>query len=188
MAGEVLFVAGEASGDLHAAMLASELQAIRPELILTGVGGHRMEAATFEREVMRTPSPLNVMIARYAHAFLVMTSQTAACNRLHTVDMRMCRWLKMTHNRIQRSEFPMRQEFLAQMLGVHRPSVSIAASTLQRAGLISYSRGRMQLLDLEGLAEGSCECAELVEPQFDHIFGQSWRELAKAQHAGDDDF
>jgi Mn-dependent DtxR family transcriptional regulator len=127
------------------------------------------------------------MIARYSHALLVMVSQTAACNRLHTVDMRMCRWLKMTHNRIQRPEFPMRQEFLAQMLGVHRPSVSIAANTLQKAGLISYSRGRMQLLDVEGLAEGACECNELIEPQFDHIFGQPWRALAQAQHAQEEE-
>jgi Mn-dependent DtxR family transcriptional regulator len=117
------------------------------------------------------------------HAFLVMVSQTAACNRLHTVDMRLCRWLKMASDRLQRSEFPMRQEFLAMMLGVHRPSVSIAANTLQKAGLITYSRGRLQIADLEGLAEGACECYELVERQFDPIFGRPWRELAQEQHA-----
>ena len=136
---------------------------------------HHMRAADFIREVRDGSSPLNDLCAKYAHAFLVMTSQTAACNRLHPLNERMCRWLKLVHNRIRRQEFQLRQEFLAQMLGVHRPTVSTAAGMLQQAGLISYSRGHMRVLDPEGLREGSCECLEIIEHQFDKIFEETWR-------------
>jgi hypothetical protein len=94
--------------------------------------GHRMSTEDFIREVRdRSSSPLNDLIRAYVHAFLVLVAQDAACNRLHTLDERMCRWLAMTHNRVRRDEFPLRQEFLAMMLGVHRPSVSITAGSLQ---------------------------------------------------------
>jgi CRP-like cAMP-binding protein len=154
-----------------------------PTHTLVQVAGraHRMHADTFQREVMRTPSPLNDLIARYTHAFLTMTSQTAACNRLHTIDERLCRWLKMIHNRTRRDTFAMRQEFMAQMLGVHRPSVSVAANILQKAGLIRYSRGQMEILDPEGLREGACECYQLMEAQFNRIFEQPWRDLAREE-------
>jgi CRP-like cAMP-binding protein len=142
---------------------------------------HRMRADEFLREVMQTPSSLNHLIARYSHSFLVMTSQVAACNRLHTIDERLCRWLRMIHNRVRRPTFEMRQEFMAQMLGVHRPSVSIAASTLQKAGLIRYSRGHMEILDPEGLEAGACECLGLIERQINRIFDASWRALADEQ-------
>ena len=99
-----------------------------------------------------------------------MTSQVAACNRLHPVNERLCRWLKLVHNRIRRDEFPLRQEFIAQMLGVHRPTVSTAANLLQQAGLIKYTRGQMRILDAEGLRNGSCECLEIMEKQFEKVF------------------
>lgn len=143
--------------------------------------GHRMSAKDFVREVRDRPSPLNELIARYTHAFLVMTSTVAACNRLHTLDQRMCRWLKLVHNRIRRDEFTLRQEFLAQMLGVQRPTVSTTASILQKAGLITYTRGRMTVLDPEGLVEGACACYELMEREMDRIFDVPWRELARKE-------
>lgn len=133
--------------------------------------GHHMRATDFIREVRDTDSPMNELCAKYAHAFLVMTSQTAACNRLHPINERLCRWLKLVQNRVRRDEFPIRQEFIAQMLGVHRPTVSTAANMLQQAGLISYSRGQMRILDAEGLRNGSCECLEVIERQFDKVFG-----------------
>jgi CRP-like cAMP-binding protein len=141
----------------------------------------RMTATDFKREVIDKPSPLNQLIAKYVHAFLVMTSTAAACNRLHTLDQRLCRWLKLIHNRVRRDEFPMRHEYLAQMLGVHRPTVSINAKILQTAGLISYVRGNIKVLDSEGLKEGSCECLELMESQFDRIFNHPWRDLVKRE-------
>lgn len=131
---------------------------------------YHMRAGDFIRHVRDTDSPLNELCAKYVHAFLVMTSQTAVCNRLHPVNERLCRWLKLVHNRIRRDEFPIRQEFIAQMLGVHRPTVSTAASMLQQAGLITYSRGQLRILEPEGLKNGSCECLGIMEGQFAAVF------------------
>jgi len=136
---------------------------------------HVMSAANFIRHVRDTDSPLNDLCAKYAHAFLVMTSQTAACNRLHPINERLCRWLKLVHNRLRRDDFPIRQEFMAMMLGVHRPTVSTAANMLQQAGLIRYSRGQMRILDADGLRAGSCECLELIEKQFEKVFHSAFR-------------
>ena len=132
--------------------------------------GYHMTASNFIRHVRDTDSPLNALCAKYAHAFLCMTSQTAACNRLHPINKRLCRWLMLVHNRVRRNDFPLRQEFVAMMLGVHRPTVSTAASMLQQAGLVSYSRGQMRVLDAEGLRNGSCECLEIIEKQFAQVF------------------
>jgi CRP-like cAMP-binding protein len=150
---------------------------------------HRMDADNFIREVMNKPaSPLNELIARYTHAFLTLTSQTAACNRMHTLEERLCRWLMMTRDRVRRNEFPMRQEFLAMMLGVHRPTVSTAASVLQKAGFISYNRGQMTILDPQGLKAGACECYDIMNVQFDKIFNRPWREFAHEEDEQSPDF
>ena len=150
-----------------------------PSLTLVQVPGvtSRMRARDFVEQVLHRPeSPLNEMIARYCHGFLTLTSQTAACNRMHQVDERLCRWLRMVYNRVpERTELPLRQEFLAQMLGVRRPTVSTAASILQKAGHIEYARGHMKILNPEGLAEGACECYQLMESQFDRMFSVPWR-------------
>lgn len=140
--------------------------------------GYRMKAADFIREVRDAETPLNTLIARYTHALLTMTSITAACNRLHTLDERMCRWLKIIHNRVRRDEFPMRQQFMAQMLGVQRPTVSTTAYMLQQAGLITYTRGQMRVLDAEGLAQGACVCYELMERETNRIFDLPFAEVA----------
>ena len=143
-----------------------------PTQTLVQIAGraHQMHASDFIRHVRDTESPLNELCAKYSHAFLVMTSQTAACNRLHPVNERLCRWLKLVHNRLRRDDFPVQQEFIARMLGVHRPTVSIAANMLQQAGLIKYSRGQMRILDADGLRNGSCECLEIIEKQFEKVF------------------
>lgn len=140
---------------------------------------HRMSTDDFIREVREKPSsPLNRLVGAYVHAFLMMTSFTAACNRLHTVDQRMCRWLRMTFNRANRTEFPLRQEFLAHMLGVQRPTLSTAANMLHEAGLITYRYGRLTILNPEGLADGACECYELTETQFERLFDHNWLDIA----------
>jgi CRP-like cAMP-binding protein len=150
-----------------------------PSQTLVQVPGYglRMQAKHFIRQVMNVPeSPLNPLIARYVHGFLMLTSQGAACNRMHEVDQRLCRWLRMVYNRVpERKEMPLRQEFLAEMLGVRRATVSTAASILQKAGYIEYSRGRLTILNPDGLAKGACECYELMEKQYDRIFSESWR-------------
>ncbi len=136
--------------------------------------GLRMRVEDFKREVVDKPqSAINEVITNYVHAYLMITTITAACNRIHRIEERLCRWLKMTHDRVQGDYFPVRHEFLAYMLGVHRPSVSIAANILKKAGLIRYDYGRMYVLDSKGLAEGACECYGLMEKQIENVFGKS---------------
>jgi CRP-like cAMP-binding protein len=98
------------------------------------------------------------LLLRYANATLATLAQGVACNRAHSLEERMCRWLLMTHDRVDADSFPLTQEFLAQMLGVRRPTVNLAGTSLQRAGLIRYSRGRITVVDRKGLEEASCEC------------------------------
>jgi Mn-dependent DtxR family transcriptional regulator len=98
-----------------------------------------------------------------------MLGQSAACNRMHDVDARMSRWLLMTHDRVDADDFPLSQEFLAQMLGVPRPAVNIAGATLQRAGLIAYTGGRITVVDRAGLEAASCECYARIRRQLDAV-------------------
>jgi CRP-like cAMP-binding protein len=136
----------------------------------------RMRIEAFQKEVLGNPaSPLNNLIADYVSAYITLTTVTAACNRIHRIEERLCRWLKMTHNRVRGDHFPIRHEFLAYMLGVHRPSVSIAANLLKKAGLIKYDYGRMQVLDGKGLAEGACECYATMEKQIENIYHRPFR-------------
>jgi CRP-like cAMP-binding protein len=136
----------------------------------------RMRVEVFQKEVLEHPSsPLHDLLADYVNAYITLTTITAACNRIHRIEERLCRWLKMTHNRVIGDHFPVRHEFLAYMLGVHRPSVSIAANILKKAGLIQYDYGRMQVLDGPGLADGACECYATMEKQIEAIFGQPFR-------------
>ena len=130
----------------------------------------RMAADDFKREVGQS-GPFQDMIRRYTQAVMNQISQTVACNHLHSVQERMCRWLLMTHDRAGGDEFLLTQEFLAQMLGVRRPSVSVVAGILQQAGLIQYHRGRMTVLKREGLEEGACECYAVVKKEFDRLLG-----------------
>jgi Crp-like helix-turn-helix domain len=144
--------------------------------------GHRMSTEDFIREVRdNLSSPLNNLIRSYVHTFLVLTSMVAACNRLHPIDQRMCRWLRAANDvqPCRPTEYPLRHEFLAQMLGVQRSTLSMTASILQRAGLISYHYGKLTIMNPEGLVAGACECLELMEAQFDNVFNQPWREMAK---------
>ena len=109
------------------------------------------------------------MLLRYANFLAAMTAQHAACNRLHVVEARASRWLLMTHDRVEGDEFPLTQEFLAQMLGVRRAGVSMAAGTLARAGHIRYSRGRLVVRNRRGLESAACGCYAAVRDQFDRM-------------------
>jgi CRP-like cAMP-binding protein len=135
----------------------------------------RMRSDVFLNEVVKRQSPLNDVIADYVHAYLSITTITAACNRIHRIEERLCRWLKMVHNRVDGNYFPVRHEFLAYMLGVHRPSVSIAANILKKAGLIQYDYGRLTVLDAAGLEAGACECYSTMEAHFEGMYGESFR-------------
>lgn len=103
------------------------------------------------------------------------TSQMSACNTLHPTNERCARWLLMAHDRVNDDRLPLTQEFLSQMLGVRRGAVTLAASALQEAGFISYSRGLINVLNRSGLEAASCECYETIERDWTAIMGYSTR-------------
>lgn len=111
-------------------------------------------------------SHLRWMVGAYSQAFISQLAQGAACNVAHPVVGRCARWLLESHDRVQGEEFYLTQEFLSEMLGVTRPSVSVSAGALQAAGLISYARGRMQILDRAGLESASCECYQVIRDEY----------------------
>src|SRR5207253_328240 len=110
------------------------------------------------------------LLCRYTNAMLFQTAQSAACNGLHTVKQRCCRWLLTTHDRVKNNEFPLTQEFFAQMLGVRRASVNDVARMLQRAGLIRYRRGLVTILNHEGLQKAACECYPAIKGAVEKVF------------------
>lgn len=129
----------------------------------------RMKAQVFRQEA-RQSGPLAGLLLRYTQALLRIVLQLTACNNRHSIEQRLCRWLLITHDRVQADHFEITQEFLSQMLGVHRQSVTLAASNLQKAGLIRYSRGKLTILDRRGLEASSCECYRGVTKVFDRLF------------------
>jgi CRP-like cAMP-binding protein len=128
----------------------------------------RMKSEHFRQAVAEHPD-LAEMARRYTHGLLNQVAQTTACNHVHSVPARMCRWLLMTHDRVGADEFNLTQEFLAQMLGVRRPSVTVAAGALQKAGLIRYQRGRIRVADRAGLEARACECYGTVRADMDRL-------------------
>ena len=109
------------------------------------------------------------MIARYTQALLLQAMQSAACNALHKIEQRCCRWLLQTHDRVKHDEFKLRHEFLAIMLGCHRPTVTVVLGTLTTAGLISTGYGRIRILDRAGVEEAACECYEAISSQYTRL-------------------
>jgi CRP-like cAMP-binding protein len=108
-------------------------------------------------------------VQRYSQAFLSLMMQSAACMALHPVHARCARWLLMTHDRVRRDQFHLSHEFLAMMLGSTRPTVTVVAGTLQKAGLIKYVHGRITILDRQGLEASSCECYPTIKKVFDRL-------------------
>ena len=109
------------------------------------------------------------LLLRYTQALITQISQTAVCNRLHSVEQRLCRWLLMTHDLAQSDELQMTHEFISNMLGVRREGVTHAAHGLQQHGLISYVRGHIQILNRKGLETSSCECYAVVKEEHDRL-------------------
>lgn len=117
-------------------------------------------------EETRRPGPFRDAIGLYAQANLLQVMQCTACNALHDVTQRCCRWLLQTHDRIESDDFPMKHEFLAIMLGVRRPTVTVVMQALQRAGLISSRYGRIGIVDRMRLEAASCECYDVIRAHF----------------------
>jgi CRP-like cAMP-binding protein len=132
--------------------------------------GLRMRATRLQQTLAQSVSLRTVML-RHAHAVFNQVAQSAACNHFHPIQQRCCRWLLMTHDRMQSDEFLLTQEFLAMMLGVQRTGVTAAAGTVQREGLIRYRRGNVTILDRRGLERRSCECYGVSKREFDRLLG-----------------
>jgi CRP-like cAMP-binding protein len=140
----------------------SALVAGSPVMVTAMVQGasdacYRMNAETFRREVDGC-GPFRDLVTHYAQALLGFVAQSTACNAVHSVERRLARWLLMARDRMGRDDFPLTQEFVTMMLGATRPTVSVVAGTLQRAGLITYQRGFVTIVDSENLEAASCEC------------------------------
>jgi CRP-like cAMP-binding protein len=123
------------------------------------------------REEFARGGTFQQLLLRYTQALLTQMSQTAVCNRLHEIGQQLCRWLLLSHDRLDSDELVMTQELIANMLGVRREGVTAAAGRLQERGLISYVRGRIRVLDRRGLEESVCECYQVVKDEYDRLLG-----------------
>jgi CRP-like cAMP-binding protein len=129
----------------------------------------RMDAGVFRRE-SRVDGPFRTVVERYVRTYLVQTTQSAACNGSHSIEERLAKWIALIHDWLpDRDEFPLTHEFAAAMMGVHRPSVTLAAGALQRAGLIEYRRGRLKVLDGDALREVACGCYSVIRRAYDEL-------------------
>ena len=129
--------------------------------------GFRLPSQTIKDEFKR--APVLHLLLRYTQALITQMSQTAACNRHHSLDQQLCRWLLLSLDRLKGDELVMTQELISNMLGVRREGVTEGALKLQRAGLIRYSRGRIRVLDRPKLEERSCECYAVVKKEYDRL-------------------
>ncbi|MDM0084888.1 Crp/Fnr family transcriptional regulator [Variovorax sp. J31P179] len=130
--------------------------------------GFRLTAQVMKDEFDRAGPVLHLLL-RYTQALITQMAQTAVCNRHHSLDQQLCRWLLLSLDRLEGSELVMTQELIANMLGVRREGVTEGALKLQHAGLIRYSRGRISVLDREGLEGRTCECYAVVKNEYDRL-------------------
>jgi len=130
----------------------------------------RMKAKVLQEE-FKVGGQFQRLLLRYTQALITQISQTAVCNRLHSVEQQLCRWLLLSHDRVNTDELVMTQELIADMLGVRREGVTVAAGHLQDIGAIGYVRGRIQILDRQKLEETACECYRVVKDEFDRLLG-----------------
>ena len=130
--------------------------------------GYRMKATLLKHEFGRFGVLMHLLL-RYTQALITQMAQTAVCNRHHSVDQQLCRWLLLSLDRLASNELTMTQELIANMLGVRREGVTEAAGKLQTAGLISYRRGKIKVLDRPGVEARSCECYQVVKRELDRL-------------------
>jgi CRP-like cAMP-binding protein len=130
----------------------------------------KIPAVRLKAEFHRGQTLQNLLL-RYMQALFIQVSQGAVCNRLHTIEERFARWLLMISDRMQSKELLLTQEFISHMLGIRRSGVTVAAGTLQQAGLISYRRGKITILDRESLESSACECYRIIKAEFQRLLG-----------------
>jgi len=136
-------------------------------VVQSGGQGFRVTARAIKDEFKR--APVLHLLLRYTQALLTQMAQTAVCNRHHSLDQQLCRWLLLSLDRLHGNELSMTQELIANMLGVRREGVTAGALKLQKAGLIKYSRGRIKVLDRRGLEQRTCECYAVVKGEYDRL-------------------
>jgi CRP-like cAMP-binding protein len=137
--------------------------------VVQGAGhGYRLKASVLKTE-FALGGPLQHLLLRYTQALIAQMTQTAVCNRHHSVDQQLCRWLLLSLDRLSSNELKMTQELIANMLGVRREGVTEAAGHLQKDGLIHYSRGRITVLDRPGLEKRVCECYSVVKKEINRL-------------------
>jgi len=174
----LLYLTGDASAD-EIAMIGKEGMVgtwlpmgggtTQSRAIVTSEGrGFRMRASALMEELDRS-APAMHMLLRYTQALLTQTGQIAVCNRHHSLEQQLCRWLSQTQDRLASSHIVMTQERIADLLGVRREGVTAAAGRLHKAGLISYHRGHIAVLDREGIEARSCECYHVVRDEYDRL-------------------
>ncbi len=129
--------------------------------------GLRLNSKAIKEEFKRPP--VLHLLLRYTQALITQMAQTAVCNRHHSLDQQLCRWLLLSLDRLRDNELVMTQELIANMLGVRREGVTESAVKLQKAGLITYARGRITVVDRPGLEERSCECYDVVKKEYDRL-------------------
>lgn len=130
--------------------------------------GYRLSAKHLKDEFKRAGNMMRLLL-RYTQALITQMAQTAVCNRHHTVEQQLCRWLLLSMDRLSGDHLNMTQELIANMLGVRREGVTEAACKLQNAGLIQYARGHITVIDRPGLEKRSCECYQVVKTEFDRL-------------------
>ncbi len=137
-------------------------------VVQSGGVGCRLNAHMIKTEFDRSGPVLHLLL-RYTQALITQMAQTAVCNRHHSLDQQLCRWLLLSLDRLQGTELVMTQELIANMLGVRREGVTEGASKLQKAGLIQYTRGRISVLNRKGLEERTCECYAVVRREYERL-------------------
>ena len=137
-------------------------------LVQSAGRGYRLEAQLMKDEFNRAGPVMHVLL-RYTQALITQMAQTAVCNRHHSLDQQLCRWLLLSLDRLSGNELVMTQELIANMLGVRREGVTEAALKLQSSGLIRYARGRIKVIDRPGLEQRTCECYAVVKKEYDRL-------------------
>jgi CRP-like cAMP-binding protein len=152
-------------------------------IVQTAGQGYRLKARLLVEEFNRA-GPMMRLMLRYTQALITQISQTAVCNRHHSVEQQLCRWLLLTLDRLPSNELTMTQELIASMLGVRREGITETAGNLQRAGLISYRRGHITVLDRSGLESHACECYNVVKKEFHRLLCdvRNRQDLPSASH------
>ena len=139
-------------------------------LIQSAGSGFRLRAAVMHEEFQRGGA-FHKLLLRYTQALLTQIAQTAVCNRLHSIEQRLCRWLLLTQDRVPPGEVRMTHEFIGQMLAVRRESITLVARRLQAVGVIRYTQGHITIVDRQGLEARVCECYEVVQNEFARLLG-----------------